>query len=145
MPRAADPATATAPEPVAAEAADDAGSGAPEASPAAVTPQRHPAPSTGNQEQVPAPEQEPAPAEPVEAPTLTETVTPAERPETAPADPSEVTASDQYVIAPGDTLSEIAERYNIEGGWQALYEMNRDVIEDPDLIYPGEIIILNLS
>ena len=63
----------------------------------------------------------------------------------APADPAPVLSADQYVIVPGDTLSEIAERYGIEGGWQALYEMNRDVIEDPDLIYPGEIITLDLS
>lgn len=55
------------------------------------------------------------------------------------------TTGEQYVIMPGDTLSEIAQRYGIAGGWQALYEVNRDVIDDPDLIYPGEIITLNLS
>lgn len=51
---------------------------------------------------------------------------------------------DQYIVTDGDTLSEIAERYQIEGGWPALYELNRDVIEDPDLIYPGQAITLRL-
>lgn len=63
-----------------------------------------------------------------------------------PSDPAPVVAGkDQYVIVSGDTLSEIAERYGIEGGWPALYELNRDVIEDPDLIFPGEIITLRVS
>ena len=44
-----------------------------------------------------------------------------------------------YVVRPGDCLSVIAERYDLTGGWPALYEANRDVIgEDPDLILPGQ-------
>ena len=63
----------------------------------------------------------------------------------APADPSSFdNGKDQYIVTDGDTLSEIAERYDIEGGWQALYELNRDVIQDPDLIYPGQEITLRL-
>ena len=37
----------------------------------------------------------------------------------------------------------IAARYQLPGGWPALYEANRDVVgEDPDLIYPGQIFDL---
>ena len=44
----------------------------------------------------------------------------------------------QYLVQPGDTLSEIAFRFDILGGWQALFERNRDVVSNPDLILPGE-------
>ncbi len=44
-----------------------------------------------------------------------------------------------YVVQPGDTLSTIASRFGVEGGWQALYERNRQVVgDDPDLILPGQ-------
>ena len=60
------------------------------------------------------------------------------------ADPADLPTptGHEYVIVSGDTLSEIAERYDVEGGWQQLWEDNRDVIEDPDLIYPGEKILI---
>lgn len=44
-----------------------------------------------------------------------------------------------YTIERGDTLSEIAARH--DGiTWQQIYEANRDVIKDPDKIYPGQKI-----
>lgn len=43
-----------------------------------------------------------------------------------------------YTVAAGDTLAEIARGFDIAGGWEALYEENRQVIgENPDLIRPG--------
>ena len=48
-----------------------------------------------------------------------------------------------YKIKPGDWLAKIAERHNVRGGWQALYALNKGGIEDPDLVYPGEIIRLS--
>lgn len=57
---------------------------------------------------------------------------------TAPA-----AGGDTYVVAPGDTLSEIAERHPRSGGWQALYERNRQLIgADPGLIFPGQRLAL---
>lgn len=47
-------------------------------------------------------------------------------------------SSGSYTVQVGDTLSLIAEREGIDGGWQALYEANRDVVSDPTLIYPGD-------
>lgn len=40
-------------------------------------------------------------------------------------------------ILPGDSLTAIAQREGIAGGWEALYNANRDRISDPDLIFPG--------
>lgn len=43
-----------------------------------------------------------------------------------------------YVVKAGDYLSKIATALKIEGGWQALYNLNREVIgDDPALIQPG--------
>lgn len=44
-------------------------------------------------------------------------------------------------VKAGDSLSKIAkEHYGDANKWQALFEANREVIEDPDLIYPGQVI-----
>jgi murein DD-endopeptidase MepM/ murein hydrolase activator NlpD len=44
-----------------------------------------------------------------------------------------------YTVASGDTLIKIATAQGVDGGWQRLYEANRDVIgADPDRIYPGQ-------
>jgi nucleoid-associated protein YgaU len=44
-----------------------------------------------------------------------------------------------YIVQPGDTLSGIAAKLHVPGGWQALYKLNRDVIgPNPDVITPGE-------
>ena len=46
-----------------------------------------------------------------------------------------------YTIEKGDSLSEIAEReYGDAQKWKVLFEANKEVIEDPDLIYPGQRI-----
>jgi nucleoid-associated protein YgaU len=44
-----------------------------------------------------------------------------------------------YTVAKGDTLSKIAKRfYGNAGDWKKIYEANKDVIKNPDLIYPGQ-------
>jgi len=46
-----------------------------------------------------------------------------------------------YTIEKGDTLSKIAKaKYGRAEKWQALFEANREIIEDPDKIYPGQTI-----
>jgi len=47
-------------------------------------------------------------------------------------------AGGSYVVRSGDTLSEIAAEHGVEGGWRAVYALNRSTVEDPDLIFPGE-------
>ena len=41
-----------------------------------------------------------------------------------------------YTVEAGDNLSKIGAKYGIS--WNAIYEANRDVISDPDLIHPGQ-------
>jgi nucleoid-associated protein YgaU len=44
-----------------------------------------------------------------------------------------------YVVVKGDSLSKIARReYGDANKWRTIFEANRDVITDPDLIYPGQ-------
>jgi nucleoid-associated protein YgaU len=43
-----------------------------------------------------------------------------------------------YTVVPGDTLSGIADRLNIPGGWQTLFDKNKGQISDPNLIFPGQ-------
>lgn len=44
-----------------------------------------------------------------------------------------------YVVRSGDTLGRIAARYDVDGGWRALYKRNRQVVgANPNMIYPGQ-------
>ncbi|MFE0206088.1 transglycosylase family protein [Streptomyces sp. NPDC058985] len=48
-----------------------------------------------------------------------------------------------YTVVTGDTLSGIADTHRVGGGWQGLYEANRDAVgSDPDLILPGQRLSL---
>jgi nucleoid-associated protein YgaU len=61
---------------------------------------------------------------------------------TAPAAPEpEVTngSGKTYVVVSGDSLSKIAKReYGDASKWPRIYEANKDLIKDPNLIYPGQ-------
>lgn len=41
-----------------------------------------------------------------------------------------------YTVQSGDNLSKIGSKYGIT--WQQIYEANRDKINDPDKIFPGQ-------
>lgn len=44
-----------------------------------------------------------------------------------------------YTVKSGDSLSAIAKReYGDAGKWKRIYEANRDTIDNPDLIHPGQ-------
>ena len=43
--------------------------------------------------------------------------------------------SDEYEVMRGDSLSKIGSKYGVS--WQEIYEANRDLIKNPDLIQPG--------
>ena len=48
-----------------------------------------------------------------------------------------------YTVEKGDTLSHIAKRfYGKAKFWPKIHEANRDTIEDPDRIFPGQVIRL---
>ncbi|MBP3983953.1 LysM peptidoglycan-binding domain-containing protein [Pseudoxanthomonas helianthi] len=48
-----------------------------------------------------------------------------------------------YTIQKGDTLSKIAkDHYGKASAWHQIFDANRDTIEDPDRIFPGQVIKL---
>lgn len=47
-------------------------------------------------------------------------------------------SSTTYTIQSGDTLSKIGSNYGVS--WKDIYEANRDKIDDPDKIFPGQEI-----
>ncbi|MFI2715293.1 transglycosylase family protein [Streptomyces collinus] len=44
----------------------------------------------------------------------------------------------EYKVVTGDTLSSIAADEKVKGGWERLYQLNKDIIDDANLIYPGQ-------
>ncbi|MET8166101.1 transglycosylase family protein [Streptomyces sp. NPDC005329] len=44
----------------------------------------------------------------------------------------------EYKVVKGDTLSSIAEKHKVKGGWAKLFELNKDIVVDANLIYPGQ-------
>lgn len=48
-----------------------------------------------------------------------------------------------YVVEKGDTLSAIAQKfYGKASAWKQIFEANRDVLDNPDLIKPGQTLKL---
>lgn len=44
----------------------------------------------------------------------------------------------EYKVVTGDTLSSIAEEHDVKGGWAKVFKLNGDIVDDADLIYPGQ-------
>jgi nucleoid-associated protein YgaU len=42
----------------------------------------------------------------------------------------------------GDTLSKIAARFHIKGGWHALYRANRSKLSNPNKLHVGQVLRL---
>ncbi|MBA3310827.1 MAG: LysM peptidoglycan-binding domain-containing protein [Nocardioidaceae bacterium] len=61
---------------------------------------------------------------------------PHSRVQATPSAPS--SGGGSYTVQSGDTLSLIAGREGVAGGWRALYAANNDVVADPNLIYVGQ-------
>ncbi|MFE0173872.1 transglycosylase family protein [Streptomyces sp. NPDC059002] len=48
-----------------------------------------------------------------------------------------------HTVKAGETLSSIAQRYRVKGGWQALYKANRDMIgQYPDRLNVGTLLVI---
>ena len=61
---------------------------------------------------------------------------------TAPND-ERGTSERTYTVVAGDSLSKIANRvYGDAQEWRKIYDANRDIIQDPDLIHPGQTLRL---
>ena len=56
---------------------------------------------------------------------------------------AEIVGERTYTIEKGDTLSKIAkEHLGSANAWKQIFEANRDVLDDPDRIFPGQVIKL---
>ena len=61
----------------------------------------------------------------------------------APRHVAPVSVSGQtYTIRSGETLSKIAEKLNIAGGWHSLADANTATISNPNLVFPGQVLQL---
>jgi nucleoid-associated protein YgaU len=48
-----------------------------------------------------------------------------------------------YTVEKGDTLSHIAKaHYGRASKWRAIFEANRDILDDPDRIQPGQVLTI---
>lgn len=119
--------TYTAPAAQAAPAAPAA-----QAAPAAVEAPAAAAPAAPVAPAAPAVE---APAAPAAAPAVEAPV--AAAPVAAPK-----AAAGTYTVVPGDSLSLIAAKLGVAGGYQAIAAANTDIIYNVDLIFPGQVLTI---
>ncbi len=47
-----------------------------------------------------------------------------------------------YRVRPGDTLSTIANRFHVHGGWRALWQHNRSRVHNPNYISVGQVLVV---
>jgi nucleoid-associated protein YgaU len=91
------------------------------------TPASTPQPKPGEQKQQPRPG----------------TTQPGAQPQGTNTQKPQTQAQRDYVIQSGDSLSKIAQRfYGNANDWQKIYQANKDKIKDPNLIHPGQKIII---
>ena len=56
---------------------------------------------------------------------------------------AEVVGGDTYTVQKGDSLSKIAKQHlGDANAWKTIFEANRDVLDDPDKIFPGQALKL---
>ena len=59
------------------------------------------------------------------------------------APPAQTPQYRTYTVVAGDSLSKIAKReYGDASKWPRIFEANRDKIQNPDLIHPGQVLNL---
>ena len=104
--------------PAVAPAAPAAAPAAPAAAPAAPAAQAAPAAVE-------------APAAPAAAPAVE-----------APVAAAPKAAAGTYTVVPGDSLSLIAAKLGVAGGYQAIAAANTDIIYNVDLIFPGQVLTI---
>ncbi|GAA4095476.1 MULTISPECIES: transglycosylase family protein [Streptomyces] len=72
-----------------------------------------------------------------------------ERTESAPASRGEqrsqpVQQGDgEYTVKSGDTLGNIATANGVKGGWQKVFDLNKEIVKDANLIFPGQKLHLS--
>lgn len=84
----------------------------------------------------------PKPAEHTGAPTASRsdrgTAPEAAKTVTTPTGQKVAKGDGEYKVKAGDSLSRIAEAHKVKGGWQQLFKLNKNIVKDADLIFPGQ-------
>ena len=75
----------------------------------------------------------------VEAPAAAPAAPAVEAPAAAPVAAPKAAAG-TYTVVPGDSLSLIASKLGVAGGYQAIAAANTDIIYNVDLIFPGQVL-----
>ncbi|QCP07813.1 LysM peptidoglycan-binding domain-containing protein [Micrococcus luteus] len=60
----------------------------------------------------------------------------------AAAEQAVVAEAETIVVKAGDSLWKLAAEHEVEGGWTALYEANKDTVSDAAMIYVGQELVL---
>ncbi|MCZ6938142.1 LysM peptidoglycan-binding domain-containing protein [Micrococcus luteus] len=60
----------------------------------------------------------------------------------AAAEQAVVAEAETIVVKSGDSLWKLANEYEVEGGWTALYEANKGIVSDAAVIYVGQELVL---
>lgn len=94
--------------------------------------------------QTPPADANPAPVVAQQTPPMDTTPAPVAAPETTPSTPAASSGSgESYTVQHGDTLMRIAfEHYGDLYKWKSIFEANRNVIKDPNVITPGTVLTL---
>jgi nucleoid-associated protein YgaU len=94
------------------------------------------------------PQSAPVKAAPVQAAPVAQAPVAAQAPVQAPVEThakhaaAVAVSGETYTIQSGDTLSKIADKLGIKGGWQSLADANADTIADPNLVFVGQVLQL---
>lgn len=111
---------------------------APAAQVAPAAPAAQAAPAAVEAPAAPAAQAAPAVVEaPAAAPAAPAVEAPAAAPVAAPK-----AAAGTYTVVPGDSLSLIAAKLGVAGGYQAIAAANTDIIYNVDLIFPGQVLTI---
>ncbi|MDJ0460446.1 transglycosylase family protein [Streptomyces sp. H27-C3] len=89
------------------------------------------------QEQEQQQEQQQAAPRAAEQPASRSEVRSAPKAESKPAAPIKK-GDGEYKVKAGDTLGKIATAEKVKGGWDKVFELNKDIVTDADVIYPGQ-------
>jgi nucleoid-associated protein YgaU len=76
-------------------------------------------------------------------PTTSATETPTATVSAAPRETTSAPTATTYTVTSGDCLWNIAKKYLGDGSkYTEIYELNKDKIKNPNLIYPGQVLTL---
>ena len=100
------------------------------------------APAAPAAQAAPAAVEAPAAAPAVEAPAAPAAAPAVEAPVAAAPVAAPKAAAGTYTVVPGDSLSLIAAKLGVAGGYQAIAAANTDIIYNVDLIFPGQVLTI---